>query len=207
MALKTFVKINSITNLSDARYCSGMYVNQLGFNLEENHPDYVSPEKFGEITGWLSGLEYVAEFDTSTPERILTLVQEYKGIQYIQISDETHLDLLIPTPYKFILKCNIQSLEELDQLISKANSFNNHHINILLVSENLSLDAKTLKKISMLAQRCDVLLGFELSAHSIISVLQKTGVKGIALQGSAEIKPGYKDFDELADILEILEDE
>ncbi|MFT7424854.1 MAG: phosphoribosylanthranilate isomerase, partial [Algoriphagus sp.] len=35
MALRTFVKINGITNLTDARYCSGMYVDLLGFTFEE----------------------------------------------------------------------------------------------------------------------------------------------------------------------------
>ena len=30
-------------------------------------------------------------------------------------------------------------------------------------------------------------------------------VKGISLKGGEEIRPGYKDFDELADILEALE--
>lgn len=37
MALKTFVKISGVNNLSDARYCAGMGVNQLGFNIEDKH--------------------------------------------------------------------------------------------------------------------------------------------------------------------------
>ena len=36
MSLKYFVHVSSISNLSDARYCSGMMVNSLGFNLDEN---------------------------------------------------------------------------------------------------------------------------------------------------------------------------
>jgi phosphoribosylanthranilate isomerase len=70
MALKTFVKVSTVNNLSDARYCAGMYVNWLGFNLEESSPDYLSPEKFTEITEWLSGLEYVGEFENSHPDTI-----------------------------------------------------------------------------------------------------------------------------------------
>ena len=53
MALKTFVKVSGINNLSDARYCSGMEVNQLGFSIEPSSPNYTDPEKFKEIKGWL----------------------------------------------------------------------------------------------------------------------------------------------------------
>ena len=36
MSLKYFVHVSSISNLSDARYCSGMMVDSLGYNLDEN---------------------------------------------------------------------------------------------------------------------------------------------------------------------------
>ena len=42
--LKTQVKVSSITNLSDARYCAGMGVDLLGFPIQE-----ISLEKFTEI--------------------------------------------------------------------------------------------------------------------------------------------------------------
>ena len=48
MALKTFVKISGVNNLSDARYCAGMGVNQLGFNIEDKHPNYTDPQSFKE---------------------------------------------------------------------------------------------------------------------------------------------------------------
>lgn len=65
MALKTFVKISTVNNLSDARYCAGMYVNLMGFNLEEGNKDYMAPEKYQELTDWLSGLEYVGSLISS----------------------------------------------------------------------------------------------------------------------------------------------
>ena len=56
MALSTFVKIDGVTNLSDARYCAGMYVDVLGFNLEESSQKFLNPTQYEEITGWVSGL-------------------------------------------------------------------------------------------------------------------------------------------------------
>jgi len=38
-----------------------------------------------------------------------------------------------------------------------------------------------------------------------VELVEETGVKGIEMEGGEEIKPGLKDFDELAEILEALE--
>ena len=36
MYLKYFVYVSSVNNLSDARYCSGMFVDYIGFNFDQN---------------------------------------------------------------------------------------------------------------------------------------------------------------------------
>src|SRR6187401_3084647 len=61
MALKTIVKVGGITNLSDARYCSGMGVDMLGFRVIEGQDNYISPKQFQEIRGWVTGPQIVAE--------------------------------------------------------------------------------------------------------------------------------------------------
>ncbi|ERM82961.1 hypothetical protein P872_04935 [Rhodonellum psychrophilum GCM71 = DSM 17998] len=207
MSLKTFVKISSVNNLSDARYCAGMYVNLLGFSLENTSDNFVSPEKYKEITDWLSGLEYVAEFHSSHPESMLAQIQHYPGIRYIEFTEEIHLGMLANTEYGLILRKQVNHLEELEELISKAATYKEHDITLLLVSDSLQLDPNMLSKVKSLAQECQVLLGFGLEASSVEKTVELTGVKGIALQGGVEIKPGLKDFDELADILEVLEEE
>lgn len=205
MSLKTFVKISAINNLSDARYCAGMYVNLMGFNLEDHQPNYISPEKFEEITGWLSGLEYVGEFETMHPNAILETLESYSEIKYIEIQEEIHLKMLVNSSYRLILKQNIKELDDLGDLIAKSPSYSDHEITLHLVSESLQLDELVLEKIKILAGKCKVLLGFGLEANSIEQVIEKTGINGISLQGGDEIKPGLKDFDDLADILEALE--
>lgn len=207
MALKTFVKISSVNNLSDARYCAGMYVNLLGFSLEKTSENFVSPEKFKEITDWLSGLEYVAEFNFSHPESMLAQLQDYPGIQYIETTEEIHLGMLANTNYGLILRKQVNHLDALEELISKSATYKENEITLLLVSDTLELDQNTISKIKSLAQQCQILLGFGLEASSVEKTAEVTGVKGIALQGGEEIKPGLKDFDELADILEVLEEE
>lgn len=205
MALKTFVKISSVNNLSDARYCSGMQVNLMGFCLEENNKNFISPEKFREITDWLSGLEFVAEFEHTHPERILTVLQDYPNINHIQIQEEIHLKMLANTTYGIILKQKVEKIEDIEDLIKKAASYNDFQVTLLLVSDSLQMDKDVEGHIKKLAEQCQVLLGFGIDADHVMETIEKTSVKGIEMAGGDEIKPGLKDFDELADILETLE--
>jgi hypothetical protein len=62
--LKTKVKVSSIENLSDARYCAGMGVEWLGFPLA------MPLEKFAEIRNWLAGVQIVGEASGLKPEEI-----------------------------------------------------------------------------------------------------------------------------------------
>jgi len=204
MALKTFVKISSVNNLSDARYCAGMYVNLMGFNLEDINPNYTSPEKFQEITEWLSGLEYVGEFDASHPDTILETVRRYE-IQYIQIQELAHLQMLLNTGYNIILKQQIREVKDIEKLIALAPGLKENGVVLLLESDSLELRSEYIQLIKELAQKTVVLLGFGINPTNIEEVLEKTLVKGIALNGGDEIKPGFKDFEGLADILEALE--
>ena len=205
MALRSFVKISSVTNLSDARYCAGMYVNMIGFDLEENSKNYTSSQKFNEITGWLSGVDFVAEFESTHPEKILGLVTEYKGVNFIEIQEETHLRLLVNSSYGIIFKKNLISDEDLDDLIAKSMFFKDFGVILYLVSESLEINDTIIQKLKTLASTAEVLLGFGIEPESLRNLIEETGVKGIALEGGEEIKPGLKDFDQLAEILEVLE--
>lgn len=207
MALKTFVKISSINNLSDARYCAGMQVDLMGFSLEENNKNFVSPTKFSEITGWLSGVEFVGEFTHAHPDRILEVLQEYPEIQYVEVQEEIYIKMLVNTKYKLILQQKLEDHEDLIQLTKKSESYKDFKIILLLNSETLELNEAVIDQIKELSANCEVLLGFGLQADTVMQIIHQTGIKGIALEGGDEIKPGLKDFDELADVLESLETE
>ncbi|UJP64306.1 phosphoribosylanthranilate isomerase [Mongoliitalea daihaiensis] len=205
MALKTFVKISNVNNLTDARYCAGMYVNWMGFCLEETNENYLSPEKYKEITAWLSGVSFVAEFEHSHPENILKAIQSYEGIDAIEISEDIHIPMLLNTGKALIYKTLINSPEDISSLISKAEGYRENQVTLLLESSQELLDEKMIPLLATLSQQTQVLLGFGLEASTLETILEQTGVYGVALKGGTEISPGLKDFDELAEILEILE--
>ena len=56
-----------------------------------------------------------------------------------------------------------------------------------------------------LSNEYPVILGFGINEQNAHSIAKELGLAGISLAGSSEIRPGFKDYDELADILEVLE--
>jgi phosphoribosylanthranilate isomerase len=49
------------------------------------------------------------------------------------------------------------------------------------------------------------MVGYGIDKDNVGSWIDNTHILGICLKGSIEVKPGFKDYDELADILEMLE--
>ena len=194
MALKTFVKISGITNLSDARYCSGMGVDQLGFSIEEGQSNYTDPEKFKEIKGWLSGVEFVGEFSSEFAGDFGDVAKAYE-LDAIQVERPEHVAYATAAGLPVILNM------EADALASHGLNTMPTGIEYLLISaeEETNPDG-----VLSLADSAEIVLAFGITAENVDD-LASSGLKGIALRGSDEIRPGYKDFDELADILEALE--
>lgn len=193
MALKTFVKVSGVNNLSDARYCAGMGVDLIGFNLDEEHPNFTSIEKFKEISEWLSGVDYVGEFQDSDIQNIIKNLNGY-NLTIMQCND--YQALSEANDYQTILEVGIDNLNALPF---------NLDIDFLLVKSDTDLTNDQISEIAKRVTRVKVLLDCPLSPENVESLLQKTGAYGIALNAGYEIRPGYKDYDELADILEALE--
>ena len=202
MALKTKVKINRITNLTDARYCSGMYVDILGFSLEEGSPHYVSPTQFQEITGWISGIDYAAEFSDLDAYSIERLLADYPSITWIESEDLDTLVQLASMKKKMIYRVQ---LEDLDTLLPKIDLLRDYEITLHVTSNNKSLAIDAESSINHFLNQLKVFLGAGISPANAGSLCELPGLYGFALDGGDEIKPGLRDFDQLAAILESLE--
>src|SRR5688572_3598128 len=102
MPLKTLVKVGSITNLSDARYCAGMGVEMLGFATIQGQKNYLSPIKFQEIRGWITGPLIVAEvYGIYSREALASILENYKP-DLLEFG-AAELALLAPLPLPFVL--------------------------------------------------------------------------------------------------------
>ena len=204
MALKTTVKINRTNNLSDARYCAGMGVDLMGFCLDPNSPDVVSPEKFQEITGWIAGVQLVGEFYESSPLMIKELLESYR-LDYIQTPDAESIVYLSQLEVPLILQVTLPEDPDDDRWKTTLAEKKPYVSYFLLTSyEEDALD-KHLPAINELAPDYPFLLGFGVTAENVLALIDGSAIRGITLDGGHEIKSGYKDFNDLADVLEAIE--
>lgn len=181
MPLKTVVKVGKISNLSDARYCSGMGVDMLGFRVLEGQQNYISPKLFQEIRGWVSGPKIVAEiYGITTPDQLPSIIENYAP-DYFELSaaefEAYSAHLLLP--------CIVSGFTTRDEKIA---------YQILNEDEVARYGGFT------------KLLVKPASAESVIDLISSPGVSGVALDGTPEIRPGFKDYADLAEVLEKLDD-
>ena len=200
MALGTFVYLSDVNNLSDARYAAGMGVDLIGFKLNPKDADAINPDRFREISEWISGVKIVGEFGLSNAEEIREYLEEIK-LDYLMIADPSQIHDFAQFGIPLILRLNIDQ-ESGDELSSTLNYCSGAVDLFLLESNSKLLDAAFLKS---LASQFPILLGYGIDSENVRNIAKKLNLFGISLKGKSEIRPGYKDFDEMADILEILE--
>jgi phosphoribosylanthranilate isomerase len=205
MALKTFVKINAVTNLSDARYCAGMAVDLLGFSLNPESSKFVHPDQFREITGWIAGPEFVAEFSSSGNPNIQTILKDYPGVSWIEFDRIEDLESLEGRGFGLIYKMDLEEVRRMEESVAEILTAAGIYFHVTSTEEHLNED--DLMAIRKLSEKCKVILGSGITPANVNDFLENLGITGIALSGGDEIKPGLKDFDELSEILEALEKE
>ena len=200
--LRTLVKISNITNLSDARYCAGMGVEWLGFPMDD-----ASFEKYREIRGWVSGVQVVGETESDDVAQITALAQQFLP-DYLQATVPEILPSLSLLGLPLMLRIDVAS-QSADEV---AATLTNHRAAVeyfLLESSDpfARLDDAMLAWLDKLALRYPILLGFGLREDTVAEVLDRVSVQGIALRGGDELRPGYKDFGQMMDLLERLDEE
>ena len=203
MALQTFVKINHVTNLTDARYCSGMMVNLLGFSLDPNSPNYVSPEAYKEITGWVSGVEFVAEFSSNSNLEILEILKSYPEVKWVEYDQFDELKKLKNQGFSLIYRVFLHEIKHLEEDIYDASNQSDILIHIQTKGNELSDSDKL--SILNLSKKYRVILASGFTEENVLALLEELNLHGISLNGGKEIKAGLRDFDQMADILEKLE--
>lgn len=201
--LKTIVKISNITNLSDARYCAGMGVEMLGFSM-----DSLAIERFNEIRNWVSGVQIVGETKADTWENVSALLAQYKP-DVLQVSNAVLFKSKPDTMGNLPLICSFDvSMGNIEAEIASAYQTLEPDYCLLESSDEfMFLEPDTLNQLNSVASRYPVLIGFGIKESNVNDILKDLTPCGIALYGSNELRPGYKDFGEMMNILEVLEED
>lgn len=193
--LHTKVKINKVNNLTDARYFAAMGVDYLGFCCNIDTEMYCAPSKIKEITDWVEGPEFVMEFDGwQAEEDIQSLVslEMAKALHFGAFSSYSQ-NFGLPVFKDIILEnLNEASLEGIDFPVLRSDKNFKH-----LTGAEKSI-------ITQLVNQKDIFLDIDFDKEDLPRLLDHWLVYGLILRGGDEEKIGFKSFEDLDDIFQVL---
>lgn len=195
--LKTQVKVSSIANLSDARYCAGMGVEWLGFPLLD-----LTLERFTEIRNWLAGVQIVGEFTKATAEQIREAVSTYKP-DVIEIDSSVSLVAIQSIDIPKILRVNIDT-DNLPAIFAASAPYVSH---FLVVGDSVDSLSGMEASIEIWSAQYPIILGLDIPESDLDEWVEQSSIQGIGLVAGEEDRPGFRDFTDLMTILEKLETE
>lgn len=201
MALSTFVKISNISSLSDARYCAGMFVDQLGFNLNPTDNEGISFETFLEIKDWVAGVQIVGEFGDITKEEFLSIPDQLP-IDIIEISQLELLDQAKAFGKPISFKIELYHHLHLNDLSDLFIDLEGNVDQVVIHSESTQLFDEIKNEVNQYEGNLKMIKAFNISLKTLN---QLDGFYGIQLKATEEDQPGLKDYGEVMDILEALE--
>jgi phosphoribosylanthranilate isomerase len=191
MPLKSFIKVSKISNLSDARYCSGMGVEMIGFRMIPGQEDYMSPALFQEIRGWVSGPKVIAElYGVSETREIEYVVEKYAPdyfeltyAEYKAFRDALALPCIVHLPFDATKSLSLHEEKKIAYLL----------LDEAASCEDVRGDFPALIKVS--------------SLESLNKKNSDGCFKGFVLEASKEARPGITNYEQLGTILEALDEE
>ena len=199
MSLKYFVHVSSINNLSDARYCSGMMVNSLGFDLDKESKTKLPLENINEICKWVNGVDFIGEFNSSQSNYINEVINEL-DFNYISVNISNSIKNIDFDHQKIIIV-----LPEPNLITTKTNNYlrDNFPESRTLIIDNLTKDS--ISNLELLTDNYEIIINPLETINITKSLLNKLDL-GLLLKGSQEIKPGYKDYDSISDYLDAIDE-
>jgi phosphoribosylanthranilate isomerase len=198
MALKTLVKVSGINNLSDARYCAGMGVQMLGFRLEVSEANGPSPARIQEIVQWLSGVAIVAE------PVVWPLSEQWTALDWdmIELSKAEASDASADLP--LLMRISLHKEADMATLPEDMATWHSK-VQYFILEIPVQHTSGLSELLGQVCKQYKVLLDTGANDTRLLDMLEEYQPAGIVLHGGQEIKPGLKDFDEMATILEALE--
>lgn len=196
MSLPTKIKIGSVSNLTDARFAASQDVSWIGFNFSENSESYINPVDAQGILGWISGPDFVAEFDHHNWDKISDITN-LLGISWVQIPFSNQF--LSNFNHDLNLIVELQ-LDEFDDVMDMDNFPNS----AWLLIKNASLGL-----LETLPQSIFEKLIIDLShfKNEDLELLKERNPFAIQINGGIETQPGLKDVSDLSEIIELFNGE
>ena len=188
---KKKILVRNISNLSEARYCAGMLVDFISFELDKNEVNFIDLKKYSEIKGWINGIKLLGNSAFLTPNEIKELIKERDLDGFI--FDYSQIDLIE------LLDCKIKIAQiPINQLFTIDENIKSKIDYIIIYGEKKDIDEDLLREIQL---TIPVFLGFNFENVTFNS----ENLSGFAFNGTIELKPGFSSYNMLMDALEYLD--
>ncbi len=213
--LKTNIFAGGITNLTDARYFAARGAQFLSFNLEQGATLAISSEKTAAIKEWVEGPSFIGVFQVTPLEDIRFLVERL-NLHMVQIGPFVSLEELKRSPIgvPMIREVIIEQLSDFSTLSNDLEALSSFFDYILINFEKNGIGWPTIKKDSAVFT---MLKNWDADSKLILAIvhdpsetqeiLDELSPNGLYLQGGEEEKVGFKSFDDLDEILDVVEEE
>lgn len=212
MQLKTRIKVNSIANLSDARYFA-TFAEWAGFNFNPVNAGFIPISTARELIGWMSGPRIVGEFGDASIEQVnqTAVLLGLDSIQMNHAIDYRQLAPIISTIIRQVFITPHTKAEELQVLLDKEAPFT---ASFLLNFKDAGISWESLqqadsklrpKVLNQLCKDYNIILQLPFHAGNVLKIVDEISPSGIAVDSGEEIKTGIRSFEDIAGIIEQLE--
>ncbi len=208
------IKASHIANLTDARYFASKEVEWLGYCFDDASAHYIAPSAMQALREWVDGVRTAGEFGLVTGETLLHAVADYDldAVQVGQFASAADLEplqgraqvlreiVVQPDADAAALSAEIQRMARFVE--ATILSFRPNRINWTDLRAGKPFGVAALQSLCAAAP---LLIDLDLDAAILQDFLRAVQPFGIVLHGGAEEKTGFKSFEELDEIFEILE--
>jgi phosphoribosylanthranilate isomerase len=187
--LKTKVLAADIANLTDARYFAAWGVDYMSFCMGEGSDTYIAPPQVKEIIGWIAGPTPLLQFKSSQQdEAYISWMMESCEVDGILIGGSVDTRMALTSEPILALK-EVASDQDMKDLAG---------IGGIIITN---------KEVEWEGYAGEVFLDYVLSVDEIKQLLDSDRLPGLVLRGGAEQKVGIKEYDDLDEIIEVLEED
>lgn len=177
-----------ITNLTDARYFAAAYVDYMSFCMGEGSDTYVTPQQVKEIVGWVQGPDYLLQFKSrSADTAYVEWMMESTDVGGAIIGGQLDVDLVRAAEPTLVL-AEMSSIDDC-QLAADG-----------LIITDPSIDWQEVVRRTP----TPIFLDYAMSVEQVRGLLEYEVRPGIVLHGGREEKVGYKSYEDIDEILELL---
>ena len=212
--LKTKILAGPITNLTDARYFAAREAEWLLFDFDPGSENYLEPRAMSAIREWVDGVKVIGAFQLEEAYEIREAVKNLQlDAVYLGMltSIETVIDLQVSVPiFKEIVIEDTTQPEDLMSMLTTWQPFvpffvlnftkNNSTWAMLKEGNPLSLGFLT-----KLCEKNSLMFSIDLQPKVLIDMMNMLPLYGFCVKGGGEEKIGYKSFEELDEIFDLLE--